>query len=50
VDHDGVTTWVAAYERTWRANDVDAVGEVFTVRAEPVAVEDGSAVARLLVR
>jgi ketosteroid isomerase-like protein len=30
VDRDGVTRWVAGYERAWRAGDLDAVAELFT--------------------
>jgi ketosteroid isomerase-like protein len=83
MDTDEVMRWVAAYERAWRAGDLDAVGELFTedahyrtspyepakvghaairgfwledegetftVRAEPVAVQDRNAVVRLEVR
>jgi uncharacterized protein (TIGR02246 family) len=30
MDRDGVTRWVSAYERAWRDDDVDAVGDLFT--------------------
>lgn len=30
MDRDGVTRWVAGYERAWRAGDLDAVAELFT--------------------
>ena len=82
---DDVMSWVAAYEKGWRAEDLSAVdrlfteearylrspyapplvgraairdfwvdddedGGVFTMSAEPVAVEDVDAVVRVLVR
>lgn len=33
MDHDGVMGWVAAYERAWRDDDVDAVDGLFTEEA-----------------
>ena len=30
MDRDGLMAWVAAYERAWRDDDVDAVGSLFT--------------------
>jgi len=85
VTRDDVMSWVAAYEKGWRAQDLSAVdrlfteearylrspyapplvgraairdfwvdddedGGVFTMSAEPVAVEDVDAVVRVLVR
>ena len=41
VDRDGVTRWVAEYERAWRAGDVPGVARLFTedarYRASPYA-------------
>ena len=83
MDRDAVMSWIAGYERAWRANDPDGVDtlftpdaiyrrspyqppevghgeiraiwceendEVFTVQAEPVAVEGMTGVVRLVVR
>lgn len=33
MDRDGVLRWVAGYERAWRSDDVDAVGELFSADA-----------------
>lgn len=30
VNHDEVMRWVAGYERAWRAEDTDAIAELFT--------------------
>ena len=50
LDCAAVQRWVAGYEAAWRAVGTDALGEVFTLATEVVAVDGDTAVVRTVVR